>query len=264
VTTSKDPLLAKNSIFNAAASTGLAGVWAKMDTGPLVAKSFMFDMSGLMPDYGKLMEPLALQLSRNVAGFMAAAYPMEQLNSIQKMIIDASGVNSISKMFMHSHDKMLRGMFPPMNVITGLGLTDPLQSSIGAITKSLATSLDTSYLNSILADAVKFSAQLPDQDFEELSEEFFENQPDLVKSIEAIPALQVPSTSDRRLIVWFVGIIVTLYVGNALLHVGTDFPEVKAMIDAFGLDAGGGVPAGLAAAAATNKALEKLSQQESE
>jgi hypothetical protein len=66
------------------------------------------------------------------------------------------------------------------------------------------------------------------------------------------------------LIVWFVGIIMTLYVGNALLHSGTEFPEVKAMIDAFGLDAGGGLPAGLTAARLTDKALDNLPQAESE
>jgi hypothetical protein len=259
--TSRDPLLPDNSILTSAASTGLAGVFGKMDAGPLVAKSFMFDMSSLMPDYSKLMEPLALQLSKSVASFVAATYP-NQMTGIQKMIVDASGVNNISKMFMDSHDKMLRGMFPPMNVIAGLGLTDPLQSSIGALTKSLATSIDTSYVNSILANAATFRDRLAEEDYEELAGEFFENQPDLAQSIAESPALHALSTSDRRLIVWFVGIIVTLYVGNALLHIGTDFPEVKAMIDAFGLDAGGGVPAGLAAAKATDMALERLPQEE--
>jgi hypothetical protein len=261
--TSRDPLLPDNSILTSAESTGLAGVWGKMDASALVAKPFMFDIGALMPDYSKLMEPLALQLSKSVASFVAATYPC-QMTGIQKMIMDASGVNSVSKMFVDSHDKVLRGMFPSINVINGLGLADQMQSSIGALTKSLTTSVDTSYVNSILANAATFRDRLAEEDYEELAVEFFENQPDLAQSIAEAPALHALSHSDRRLIVGFVGIIVTLYVGNALLHIGTDYPEVKAMIDAFGLDAGGGVPAGLAAAAATDKALEKLPQQELE
>lgn len=259
--TSRDPLLPDNSITTSAATAGLAGVWGKMDTSALVAKPFMFDIASMMPNYGKLMEPLGLQLSKSVAGYISAAYPGQL---IQKTVLEASGVNNVTKMFMDSHDKMLRGMFPSMNVIAGLGLADQMQSSIGALTKSLASSVDGSDISSILANAATFRDRLEEENADELTDEFFENYPDLTEALEKSSALFALSIADRRLIVWFVGVIVTLYVGNALMHLGTDLPEVKAMIDAFGLDAGGGLPAGLAAAKLTDKALDKLPQAEAD
>lgn len=259
--TYRDPLLPDNSILTSAASNGLTGVWGKMDASALVAKPFMFDMSSLIPDYNKLMVPIALQISKSVAGFVTTAYP-NQISGVQKMVLEAAGVNGISKIFLDSHDKMLRGMFPSMHVIAGLGLADQMQSSIGAITKSLAASVDTSHINSILANAATFKDRLAEEDCDELTGEFFDCHPDLTTKLEELPALYALSKADRRLIVWFVGVIVTLYVGNALMHIGTDFPEVKDIFDAFGLDLGGGAAAGGSAAALTNKVLDKLPQED--
>jgi hypothetical protein len=234
-----------------------------MDTSSLIARPFIFDIVSMMPTCRELLEPLGLQLSKSVASYMSGAYP-SRLSGIEKVVLEASGVNSISKMFTDSHDKMVRGMFPSMNIIAELGFVDQMHSSIGAITKSLALSVDTSNINSILANAATFRERLAEENYDELTDEFFENHRDLTATLEKSPALFALSIPDRRLIVWFVGVIVTLYVGTALLHLATDFPEVKAMIDAFGLDAGGGLPAGLAAAKLTDKALDKLPQEESD
>lgn len=53
-------LLPDNSILASAATAGLASVWGKMHTSALVGKPFMFDIASMMPNYGRLMEPLGL------------------------------------------------------------------------------------------------------------------------------------------------------------------------------------------------------------
>lgn len=132
------------------------------------------------------------------------------------------------------------------------------------VSPSLLRSRDTARIQDLLATATTLRQGFTDEDIDELTDEFYTSHPDLAESLEESPALWTLSRTDRKLIVWLVGIIVTLNVGNALLHIGTDMPELKAVIDAFGLDAGGGLPAGITAAAATNEVLKKLPQEEAE
>jgi hypothetical protein len=257
--TSSDPLRATNSILNVGTSSGVFKAWESMQVSPIFMKPLLFDIKAMMPDYNKVMSPFVNDIAKTLATSAAVAYPTDQLAGIQKMIVEASGVNNVAKMFMDSHNEMMRGLYPSPNFIGNLGLNEQFQSPIATLTKSLASSMDTSYLNSILATAATYRDQLGEQELDELADEFFENHPDLSESLQESPALYALSRTDRRVVVWFVGIIVTLYVGSALLTVGTEYPELKALVDAFGLDAGGGLPAGLAAAKATDMALEKLS-----
>lgn len=259
--TSRNPLLPDNSVLTSAASTGMAGVWGKMDTSALIGKPTVFDMTTLMPDYSKMMEPLALQVSKSVASFISATYT-DQLASIQKSILRASGVNNISKMFLDSHNAMLRGMFPPISLVTSLGLSEQFQSPISAITKSLAASIDTSYVDSILASAVTFRDQLAEEDLEDLTDDFLENHPDLAESIEELPALYTLSKTDRALVVWFVRICVTMTVACVLLNIEAEFPEVQRFIDVLGI--GGGLAAGKKAGDVTEKVLDRLPQEEAQ
>lgn len=71
------------------------------------------------------------------------------------------------------------------------------------------------------------------------------------------------SKADRALVVWFVRIRITLYVAAALLNLGTQNPDLKDLLDAFGVG-GGGVAAGWSAGKVTDKASDKLPQEESE
>jgi hypothetical protein len=163
-----------------------------------------------------------------------------------------------------SYAEMMQGITPALQSFAQTHIMTNIQASMSAMTSSIAEAIDTAQIQTLLATASAFTADLSDQEIDERVEEFFESHLDLAGSIERCPALYAMPKADRRLVVWLVGIIVTLYVGTTLLQIGTDNPELKAFIDAFGLDLGGGVPAGISAGAATNKLLKKLPQKDSE
>ncbi|NHW45948.1 hypothetical protein HAV21_03425 [Paenarthrobacter sp. MSM-2-10-13] len=258
--TSNNPLSETNSVLNSATSAGLASVWATMDASPLLAKPFMFDVSSLMPDYNKMMSPMLADISKTVASAMDMAYPSAQLAGIQKMIIDASGVNNVAKMFLDSHTQMMRGLYPSLNIMAGLGLQEQFQLPVAALAKSLAASIDTSYINGVLADAIKFRAEVAEQDLDDLTDDFFENHPDLAESIEELPALYALSKADRTVVVWFVRFAVMMAVTCVILNINTEYPDLEKIVAALGLS--GGWEAGKKAGEVTGKALDKLPQAE--
>lgn len=190
-------------------------------------------------------------------------FPKGQLETIQQTFSHASSVILRASVY-DSYAEMMQGITPTLQSFAQRHIVPDIQASMAAMTSSIAEAIDTSEIQTLLATASAFTADLSDQELDERVEEFFESYPDLVGSIEQSPALYAMPTADRRLVVWFVGIIVTLYVGTTLLQIGIDNPELKAFIDAFGLDLGGGVPAGISAGAATNKILKKLPQKDSE
>jgi hypothetical protein len=221
------------------------------------------DLSGLIPpDYFQKVMPVLTDFAQNISTVAAVTFPKEQLASIQQTFVRASSVILRDSVY-DSYADMMRGLTPALESFAKTtALTPDIQASMSAMTTSLAASIDTSHIQSLLATASAFTADLSEEDVNERVEGFFESHPDVAGSIEQSPVLYALSREDRRLIVWLVGIIVTLYVGTTLLHIGTDNPELKAIIDAFGLDFGGGLPAGVSVAAATNKALDKLPQEE--
>jgi hypothetical protein len=73
-------------------------------------------------------------------------------------------------------------------MVASLGLQEQFQLPVPALTKSWATSMDTSYINGVLADAIRFRAELAEQHLDDLADDFFENHPDLAESIEELPA----------------------------------------------------------------------------
>lgn len=258
--TSNDPLRETNSILSSATSTGLASVWATMDASPLLAKPFMLDMSSLMPDYNKMMWPLLADISKTVASAIEMAYPSAQLASIQKMIIDASGVNNVAKMFLDSHTEIMRGLYPSLNMVAGLGLQEQFQLPVAALTQSLAASIDTSYINGVLADAIRFHAELAEQHLDDLTDDFFENHPALAESIEELPALYALSKADRKVVIWFVRFAVMMAVTCVILNINTEYPDLEKIVAALGLS--GGWEAGKKAGEFTGKALDNLPRAE--
>ncbi|MGY3317315.1 hypothetical protein [Arthrobacter sp. TE12232] len=256
--TSNDPLRETNSILNSATSTSLASVGATMDASPLLAKPFMFDISSLMPDFNKMMSPLLADISKTVASAMEMAYPSAQLAGIQKMIIDASGVNNVAKMFLDSNTEMMRGLYPSLHMVAGLGLQEQFQLPVVALTKSLAASIDTSYINMVLADG--FRAELAEQHLDDLTDDFFENHPDLAESIEELPALYALSRTDRTVVIWFVRFAVMMAVTCVILNINTEYPDLEKIVAALGIS--GGWEVGKKAGEFTGKALDNLPQVE--
>ncbi|MDQ0869020.1 hypothetical protein QFZ70_001493 [Arthrobacter sp. V1I9] len=258
--TSDDPLSGTNSIVNSAASFDLSSVWSTMDASPLLAKPFMFDMSAIMPDYTKMMSPMLASISETVASAVKMAYPSDQLAGIQKMIIEASGVNNVAKMFLDSHAEMVRGLYPSVNIAASFALQEQFQFPVTALTKSLAAAIDTSYIDSVLADAIKFRAEVAEHELDELTDDFFDSHPELAESIEELPALYKLSKADRTVVIWFMRFAVMMAVTCVVLNINTEYPELEKIIAALGI--GGGWEAGKKAGEFTGKALDKLPQAE--
>lgn len=228
------------------------------------AKVNIPDMSALIPpDYFKTLMPALNEMAKNMSAMVAMTFPREQLESMQKTFAQTSGLVLRDSVY-DSYAEMMRGLTPALQGFAQATVVPEIQASMSAMASSLTAAIDTARIQDILASASALRKGFADQDLDELTDEFFENNPDFAESIEKSPALYALSKADRRLIVWLVGIIVTLYVATTLLNIGTDNPGLKAFVDAFGLDFGGGVPAGITAAAATNKALSKLPQEEAE
>jgi hypothetical protein len=246
----------------------ISGAWLEMQganyASEFAAKVIIPDMSAwISPDYFQTVIPALSDFAKKMSTVAAVSFPKEQLESIQKTFAQASGLILRDSVY-DSYAEMMHGITPALQGFAEANIMPDIQASMSAMTSSLAAAVDTSQIQSLLATASAFTADLSDRDIDERVDEFFETHPGLAGSIEQSPALYALSKADRRLIVWLVGIIVTLYVGTSLLQIGTDSPELKAIIDAFGLDLGGGVPAGISAGAYTNKALKKLPQEESE
>lgn len=260
---SNDAKGASRGILSINTTAGVTDAWLKMQESTLMMnRAMMPDLNKLFPDTSKLLTPAFADAIQSAANMAAMTFPKGHLTDMQRIVGQTSGVEAAVKQINDNHAAISKMLDLSYATPKMLGFDDQFQKSITAATSSLVSTIDTSGLQGILATASAFRDELGEQDLDELTDEFFENHPDLAASLEQSPALYALSKSDRRFIVWFVGIIVTLYVGNALLHIGTDYPEVKAMIDAFGLDAGGGLPAGWAAAKLMDKALDKLPQEE--
>lgn len=256
--TSSDPLRATNSILNVGTSTGVFKAWENMQMSPLVVKPFMFDISAVMPDYGKIMAPAMTEISKILANTVTVAYPKNHLDSILKMVVQSSGIEVVAKAVLASNAEMMRGFYPSVNVMSGLFGNDQLRLPLAALTKSVVTSIDTSYLSDILATAATFSEELAEQDVDELTDEFFENHPELAESIEELPALYTLSAADRLQVIWFVRICVLMSVTCVMLNISVEHPELDSIIDALGIS--GGLAAGKKAGDLTGKALDKLPQ----
>lgn len=222
------------------------------------------DLSALGPHVFTTVAPALLEFSKNMASVLPDTLPVDQLAGNLQVLVRAPGMDIVRKSLLASHAESLKGLYSSLDVVALSALLPQLQESLSIFAKNVAASVATSQVQSVLADATSLREKLGEQDVDELTDQFFASHPHLAESIEESPALYALSGADRRLIVWFIGIMVTLYVGSTLLNIGTENPELKAIIDAFGLDFGGGAPAGWAALKFADKALEKLPQEESE
>ncbi|MDR6794714.1 hypothetical protein J2X12_004138 [Pseudarthrobacter oxydans] len=272
---SNDAKGATPNIMTINTNAGVPDAWLKMqESTRRMTAHMMPDVSKMMPDMSKYAMPQVLsdstlmrmsELSQQMADVAALRFPVEDMNRLQKLVTQqTAGLDTFARQFAENQaafDKMLE---PTRNMLKMASYNDQIQKSVEAMASSFAAQMDTSRIQDLLATASTLRQGLTDEDVEELTDEFYTAHPDIAESVEASPLLWTLSRTDRMLIVWLVGVIVTLYVGNALLYISTDFPELKTVIDAFGLDFGGGVDAGIATAAATNEALKKLPQSESD
>jgi hypothetical protein len=265
---SNDAKSATPNIMSINTNAGVPEAWLKMqESTRRMTATMMPDPSRMMPDMSKYAMPVLTdstmarmaELTQKMADLAALSFPAEDLQRMQKLVTQqTAGLDSFARQFYDNQAALNKMLDPSLSALKIVSYDDKLQKSTKAVASTFTASMDTSRIQDLLATATTLRQGLSDEDVDELTNQFFTTHPDFAESLEESPALVKLSRTDRRLIVWLVGIIVTLYVGNALLYISTDFPELKIVIDAFGLDFGGGVPAGIAAAAATNEVLKKL------
>jgi hypothetical protein len=222
-------------------------ILADLYQSPIVDMSaFMPDLSKMFPDYSKMaIAPLMTALQNSTVPAMELAYPVNRLAEFHKLLIDSSGINSVSKMLVESHNLMLKDLIPSFNALNDWAKENQFQTTLLTMAKETAFTLDNPAFTGLLATVSTFRERLDEQELEGLTDEFFETHPDLAASIDQSPAVRTLSRADRRVIVWTVGLIVMLYVSNALLHLGTDCPELKAIVDASAWMLAGSSPLGM-------------------
>ncbi|MET3351382.1 UNVERIFIED_ORG: hypothetical protein ABID57_003089 [Arthrobacter sp. UYEF1] len=262
---------ASRGIVDINTTAGVIDAWLKTQQSPLITKSHMMNLNNVLLDFSKTTGTLFddstmnrfADLSKNMASVAAFNFPTQHLEGIQKMVAQASGLDSVAKQFSDNQAAISKMLATSFTMPKMVGFDDQFQKSIAAMTSSLVATIDTSRLQDILATASTFRDELADEvDLDELNEDFFDSHPDLAESIEESPALLTLSTMERRLIVLYVRFVVVMTVTCFILNITEQFPEIDRLWTGLGLSGGWG--AGKTAADLTRKALDKLPQEESE
>jgi hypothetical protein len=250
-------------------AAGVTEAWLKMQESPLVNTALFPNYKAMLPDMNKLTASILtdatmermVELTKRMTSTAALNFPTEHLDTMHKLTAQATGLERIAKQINDNHVAISKMIDPSFSALKLMGYDDRLRKSIAAMTSSFATTIDTAHIHEILASASALREELADEDLEEI-DDFFETHPDHAETIEELPALYALSKSDRALLVWFVRICVTMSVACIMLNIDAELPELQRVIDALGL--GGGWAAGKKAAELTDKALDKLPQEESD
>lgn len=272
---SNDAKGASPDIMKINTAAGVPEAWLKMqESTRMMNKAMMPDVSKMFPDMSKYAMPVLTdstmnrmaELSKKMADVAALSIPTADLDRMQKLVTQATGLESVAKQISDNHAAISKMLDMSIATPKMLGFDDQFQKSIAAMTSTLTTTIDTSRLQDILATASAFKEEFAEQDIDELADEFFDNHPELAgsitESIEESGALYALNKTDRALIIWFVRICVTLTVACVMLNIDAELPELQRIIDALGL--GGGWAAGKKAEELTGKTLDKLPQEEAE
>lgn len=168
--------------------------------------------------------------------------------SISKMISDqyASSFGSLGKALAEMRRVQFDGMFQ----------TAELQNAMLGFSRALTDTTGTRNVSSLLSQAASLQGILEDKpDIEQFATEFFEDQPELAESIEELPFLINLSSTERKLIVWFIGVVVSIYVTLGLLTLNRENPDLHSVLGDLGI---AGPAAGIAAGKGTKKLLDML------
>jgi len=127
--------------------------------------------------------------------------------------------------------------------------------SLAAIGAAVASSFGTMPAEDLVEQAGTFRAELDASDVDDHASELFQTHPELADSIEQLPMLVSLSPENRKLVIWFIRIAVTLYVTCLILDISMDNAELAAVIGAVGLS---GPAAGAAVSTGTKYLLDKI------
>lgn len=133
------------------------------------------------------------------------------------------------------------------------------ENSLAALGATIASSLDSIFVQDLIDKADVFRAEIEALDIDERADELFGAHTALADSIEHLPMLVSLSQENRDLVIWFVRIAVTLYVTCLILNVSMENADLAAIVGAVGLS---GPAAGVAAGKGAKYLLEKLPAKE--
>lgn len=149
---------------------------------------------------------------------------------------------------------------PDINISEALTFSSALRTASTSVTESILATIKPISILDILDQAESFRAEIDDEELEDLTEEFFQQQPELATAIAELPVLITLSRTERLAIIWFVRISVTLYVAGYLVNLSTENPALFTILAVFGL--GTGTDPGKLAGKATEKLLDFIPSDE--
>ncbi|UKA60410.1 hypothetical protein [Arthrobacter sp. FW306-2-2C-D06B] len=131
--------------------------------------------------------------------------------------------------------------------------------AFASMTSSVVQSIDTSFVETLLSQASKLRDELESDEFVDITADLCEQQPEVAGSVEQLPYLITLSAAERKLVVWFIGTIVAIYVTMGVVNISLDSTEFGALLSGLGIS---GPTAGIAAGKVMGKLVDKLPQDE--
>lgn len=218
----------------------------------------------LAPSVGSLVGPTFAASTMNIGSIIAQSI---DTRSIRSLIAASSPSSIIARQLAQSYESFgkqfapsIAQMYPVLQMAGLMGSDVELQKTISLLTSSVAQSIDTSFARNLLSQASTLRDELESDDFDDITADFFDQQPEVAASIEQLPFLVTLSTAERRLIVWFIGTIVAIYVTMGVVNISLDSEEFDALLGGLGI---AGPASGVVAGKVTGKLLDKLPQAES-
>lgn len=214
------------------------------------------DMSNLVSeDYIKSVMPAFTELSKTMSSVAAAAFPTHVLESMRVLAARTAELGQINNTFIENYAEMMKPLTQAINSLNIAPYAE-LQKSVALMSSTLAASIDTARMQDITARTAALREQFVDQDLDELTDQFFDEHPDLAESIEEAPGLLAFSKMERHLIVAYVRLVVVITITCFILNITEEYPEIDKILAGLGI--GGGLQAGKKAAEYTRKVLDKL------
>lgn len=217
--------------------------------------SWITDITAATPGFGLSLEKLGLDATKLVDSTAissiasAALLGDNYMSAMEKLGLDS----------MKSLDKPFAGLDSVLG--SGLDMGSLFKSdmvfedSLAALGASVASSIDTNFMQDLIDQADMFKAEIEALDIDDRADELFNAHPGLTESIEHLPMLVSLSQENRNLVIWFVRIAVTLYVTCLILNVSMENADLAAIVGAVGLS---GPTAGMTAGKGAKYLLDKI------
>ncbi|WP_146070361.1 hypothetical protein [Arthrobacter sp. GMC3] len=229
-------------------------------SGILANKSFTdaLDFSKLIPTFDLGTSAAVSGLAKSIGIGLTIPAWQKEMSALKPVGISIASLmpqlSSINAVLAHDFtaDLKLAGAFD---------FTSAVMSASAGITESILGTIKTASIFDILDQAEAFRAEIDDYELEELTDEFFQQQPKLATAISELPILITLSRNQRLGIIWFVRAAVTLYVAGYLLNLSVENPSLLTIFNVLGI--GAGATAGSWAGQVTEKVLDVIPTDES-